>query len=157
MAAITYVCPNCGCTEFDKNPRFFECCDCGMRFVARADGSLQRTTFYGEGPGSRARGAANTYVPQNPANGSVNYNVNNTYNTVYVQQPAYNQSFKNRWIALILCFFFGIFGVHYFYLGRPGMGVLYLLTLGLFGFGWFVDLLRILLHGIKDGNGYMVI
>ena len=57
----------------------------------------------------------------------------------------------------VLGLFFGMLGVHYFYLGRPGMGVLYLLTVGLFGFGWFIDIIRLLIKGIRDGNGIMVI
>lgn len=35
---------------------------------------------------------------------------------------------------------FGVCGIHRFYLGRPGTGLLYLLTFGLFGFGQLVDL-----------------
>jgi RND superfamily putative drug exporter len=33
----------------------------------------------------------------------------------------------------------GIFGAHHFYLGRPGRGVLYLCTAGLFLIGWISD------------------
>ena len=38
----------------------------------------------------------------------------------------------------------GYFGAHKFYEGKVGMGVLYLFTLGLFGIGWFVDLIVLL-------------
>lgn len=34
-------------------------------------------------------------------------------------------------------------GFHHFYLNRPGFGVLYFFTFGLFGIGWLVDLFRI--------------
>lgn len=51
---------------------------------------------------------------------------------------------KNKWIALLLCFFFGGLGVHRFYEGKIGTGILYLLTLGLFGFGVFIDFFKIL-------------
>ncbi|MDD7219862.1 MAG: TM2 domain-containing protein [Clostridia bacterium] len=34
---------------------------------------------------------------------------------------------------------FGFFGVHQFMDHKIGMGILYLLTFGLFGFGWIVD------------------
>jgi hypothetical protein len=42
--------------------------------------------------------------------------------------------------AYILLIFFGIIGVHKFYLNRPGMGVLYIFTLGLFLVGVIYDL-----------------
>ena len=47
---------------------------------------------------------------------------------------------KSLGIAYLLWFFFGILGIHKFYLGRIGMGILYLLTGGFFGIGWFIDL-----------------
>lgn len=52
---------------------------------------------------------------------------------------------KNKWVAFILCFFLGGLGGHKFYEGKIGMGILYLLTVGLFGIGWFIDLIAILL------------
>jgi TM2 domain-containing membrane protein YozV len=36
----------------------------------------------------------------------------------------------------------GIFGLHHFYLERPYWGILYLLSGGLFGVGWLVDMCR---------------
>ncbi len=38
---------------------------------------------------------------------------------------------------------FGFTGAHRFYYGRPISGTVYLLTLGLFGIGWLVDLFLI--------------
>ena len=51
---------------------------------------------------------------------------------------------KDKWVAFILCFFFGVFGAHCFYEGRVGAGLLRLFTGGLFGIGWLVDLITIL-------------
>lgn len=51
---------------------------------------------------------------------------------------------KNKWVALLLCFFFGPLGVHRFYEGKIGTGILYLLTFGLFGIGALVDFFKIL-------------
>ena len=51
---------------------------------------------------------------------------------------------KNKWVAFFLCLFLGFYGAHKFYEGRIGMGILYLFTAGLFGFGWIVDCVRLL-------------
>lgn len=64
---------------------------------------------------------------------------------------------KSRFIAFILCFFVvGLFGAHRFYVGRPFTGILYILTVGLFTFGWFFDLILISLGMFADGKGRTV-
>ena len=65
----------------------------------------------------------------------------------------YDYSPKSRIAALLICFFFGVFGGHYFYVGRIGMGILYLLTLGFFGIGWLIDLIRIACGTFTDRYG----
>ena len=45
----------------------------------------------------------------------------------------------NPTVELFLCLLLGWLGAHKFYAGRPGMGILYLLTFGLCGIGWVVD------------------
>ena len=47
---------------------------------------------------------------------------------------------KSRSTAYILCIFLGVFGAHKFYLNKKGMGLIYLLTFGVFGLGWIIDL-----------------
>ena len=61
---------------------------------------------------------------------------------------------KSRVAALLFCFFLGIFGAHYFYVGRPGMGCLYLFTFGLFGMGWLIDMIRIACGIFRDKDGF---
>ena len=51
---------------------------------------------------------------------------------------------KNKWVAFFLCLFLGWLGAHKFYEERVGAGILYLLTAGLFGFGWLVDTIILL-------------
>lgn len=60
---------------------------------------------------------------------------------------------KNKWVAFLLCLLLGYLGAHYFYVGKIGMGILYLLTLGLVGIGWIVDIVRILLDSFHDKYG----
>lgn len=50
---------------------------------------------------------------------------------------------KDKTVALLLCVFLGHFGVHRFYEGRFGTGILWMFTLGLFGIGWIADIIRI--------------
>lgn len=55
-----------------------------------------------------------------------------------------NQKPKNKWCALILLILLGWLGVHKFYEGKIVLGVVYILTRGLFFIGVIVDLALIL-------------
>lgn len=50
---------------------------------------------------------------------------------------------KSTLLTYILWFFLGLFGVHQFYMGKIGRGILYLLTAGVFGIFWVIDLFTI--------------
>ncbi|MBP5308464.1 MAG: TM2 domain-containing protein [Clostridia bacterium] len=51
---------------------------------------------------------------------------------------------RNKWVALALCVFLGFAGAHKFYEQKVVMGVLYILTMGVFGFGLIIDFITIL-------------
>ena len=70
---------------------------------------------------------------------NANSNVNTNQNGVMFMAKA-----KNKWVAFLLCVFLGYIGVHKFYEGKVGMGILYLFTWGLFGIGWLVDCIVLL-------------
>ena len=71
----------------------------------------------------------------NNANSNVNRNTNIN---------GYGPKPKNKWTALFLCLFLGMFGAHKFYEGKVLLGIVYLCTLGLVGIGWFIDLIALL-------------
>lgn len=52
---------------------------------------------------------------------------------------------KNKWVAVALCIFLGVFGGHKFYEGKILFGIIYLFTGGLLGFGVLIDLIILLL------------
>ena len=62
---------------------------------------------------------------------------------------------RKRTTALILCLlgFIGLAGLHQFYVGRVGKGLLYLFTLGLLGIGTIIDLINIILGSFRDNVG----
>lgn len=59
---------------------------------------------------------------------------------------------RNKWVALILCLFFGVFGIHRFYEGKKVTGFIYLFTFGILGLGVFFDLVLL----ITKPNPYRV-
>lgn len=63
------------------------------------------------------------------------------------------RSEKRILVAFLLCFFAGVFGVHRFYAGKVGTGVLQLLTLGGLGVWAFVDLIILATGNFRDGDG----
>ena len=68
-------------------------------------------------------------------------------------------SSKSRLVALLLCCilgFFGICGVHRFYAGKIGTGILQLLTFGGLGIWMLVDLIMIICGSFKDSEGKVI-
>ena len=63
------------------------------------------------------------------------------------------QSEKDWFVVLLLCLFLGGIGVHRFYAGKIGSGILYILTAGVFGIGVLIDLIKIITGNFTDKNG----
>lgn len=59
------------------------------------------------------------------------------------------ESGKKLIVAIILCVFLGFLGLHRFYLDYPVLGILYLLTGGLFFIGWIIDIILLITGSLK--------
>lgn len=69
------------------------------------------------------------------------------------QEP---KSDKNFLATLLFCLLLGTFGVHRFYVGKIGTGILMLLTVGGFGIWWLIDIILIACGAFRDKQGFLV-
>jgi len=58
--------------------------------------------------------------------------------------------------AILLCFFLGFLGIHRFYVGKIGTGILMLLTLGGLGIWNLVDFIIIVTGNFRDKQGLLI-
>ncbi|MBS6183522.1 MAG: NINE protein [Clostridium celatum] len=86
----------------------------------------------------------------------------NTYNYNGMNQQGNNyyikKSTQKSWlVTLLLCLFVGTVGVHRFYVGKIGTGILQLLTFGGFGIWTLVDFILIACKKFTDANGDLIL
>ena len=140
MRLIDAKCPNCGAVmQIDADRQKVFCTYCGNQLIVddeitrlKLDNAEQAGYEFERGRqrALRESGAQNMYQSANALN-----------------------SPRNKIAALLLCFFLGYFGVHRFYVGKTMSGLVYLLTLGLFGIGWLYDLIVIATGSFRDAEG----
>jgi TM2 domain-containing membrane protein YozV len=63
---------------------------------------------------------------------------------------------RSRLVALLFCILLGVFGVHRFYVGKIGTGILMLLTIGGLGIWVMIDLILIAVGSFRDKEGRRV-
>ena len=67
----------------------------------------------------------------------------NDFNELTAELQTKRRVFLKKFIALMLCVFAGTMGLHKFYEGKIGTGILYLFSFALFGVGWIVDIIKL--------------
>jgi restriction system protein len=159
------VCPNCGAGIIPNNRNnMITCGYCNSTYVLDYN-SGHLTKIVNNNMGTSNVEASNVtinnyYSSPNPTpsptpSPTPNYAPNNYQN--YSQPINYNSSAgvsdKSKTVAFLLCLFLGFFGGHYFYVNKIGLGIVYIFTGGLFGFGWFIDIIRILSGSFPDEHG----
>jgi TM2 domain-containing membrane protein YozV len=68
-----------------------------------------------------------------------------------------NDTSSKSWIAtLLFAILLGTLGVHRFYVGKVGTGILMLLTAGGFGIWWIIDIIIVAIGSFTDKGGNFV-
>ena len=88
--------------------------------------------------------------PEDNNNNNNNNNFMGGYNSVV--------SPKSWLVTLLLCLFVGVFGIHRFYAGKIGTGIIMILLCwtGISAIWALVDLIMIILSKFKDGQGLLI-
>ena len=73
-----------------------------------------------------------------------------------IDKMAMEKSEKKFVTTLLLCLLLGGIGVHRFYVGKVGTGILQVLTLGGLGIWALIDLIMIACGSFKDGQGLAI-
>lgn len=142
-------CKYCG-KELPDDAKFCPECGTSVDVVATEQGSNA----------SAALNSNSQEVPPQPVTVVppivINNNNTNTNSNVNVANSSANISPKSKWVAFFLCLLLGALGVHRFYVGKIGTGLLWLFTCGIFCIGVIVDLIVILCGNFRDSNGYFL-
>lgn len=65
-------------------------------------------------------------------------------------------SSRDWFVCILICMLVGTLGMHRFYCGKIGSGILYLITFGFFGIGYVIDLIMLSCKKFRDCEGLLV-
>ena len=156
MGLIVLKCPSCGANvDISDDREFCFCSYCGTKIMNGERVNVNVHYNYRGDPMVRNINTTNNVY------GSTNHTTHVTNNYYYTQNEILkgfspSVSNKSRGVALFLCIFLGYLGIHQFYAGRVGKGILYFFTGGLFGIGWVIDIFITLFGSLRDGNGLYI-
>ena len=119
MKIYTYKCESCGSKQYVKTKTGYKCKYCGNTQDIIDEGIVED---------KKESKKNESLVPQNIK--------------AEKQKGKYTEV-KHALIMFLCCYFFGILGVHKFIDKQYRKGFLYLFTMGIVGFGWLVDLIKL--------------
>ena len=148
MEKVDYRCPYCGAVvALDPEDTEWFCGYCDSRIIPEND-VLQKLRY------ERRRGG---FGGPDPARRERQTRSDGYYDIPGSRQRSpedmENASGRSRLLALLLALFLGELGVHRFYAGKIGTGILYAMTAGLFGMGIIYDIIMIVLGRFCDRDG----
>ena len=133
------------CANHLQSEAIGTCCYCGRPFCKECLAEIHGK-YYCREHAVYAFGDQRRYAAPLPPAPTV---VNNYINPVYDYYP-----YKSRLAAALLCLFLGVLGIHRFYVGKIGTGLIWFFTGGFFALGWILDLIFIILGFFRDKRGY---
>ncbi len=144
-------CDRCGSTEFEEQDGFYVCKYCGTRYTPEGEEEGEEEREETARPDQAEESGEEMQAQSINAGKEERKNTENQTTYVVIRSP-------KSWLAsLLLCIFLGMFGVHRFYTGKVGTGILWLFTGGFAGIGWLVDLAVIASGHFKDKQGRPIV
>ena len=124
MKVYKFDCESCGSKQYIKTKSGYKCKYCGsiQDVISMSDESKQDS------------------ASEQSSSASAGLQTDRAYSAHFRHES------KRSLILLLVCVFAGIYGVHRFMQRKILSGLLFLFTGGLFGIGWFIDVVKL---GIK--------
>ncbi len=159
-----FKCEKCGSTEFDMQDGVTVCRTCGAHYQMEETKSAAKSEPE-QPPAEESEPEqlpAEESQPEQPPTAEMPIWAN-AANEVSDSDTDTDESGSSRyalakspksWLAtLLLCIFLGPLGVHRFYVGKIGTGIIWLCSHGVFDVGWITDIVMIVIGTFTDKQG----